>query len=563
MTAQPETMVTGFKRQFCVPPKPTSSAAKSGKDLKRIKRFDISDMQKDADGSNSRYDVNGIGGANFEEDGAVALMRQLTMQVRLGSERFAREVQHQDNDNFGDKYVVSFEANETKKIRRFLARHGFVCVRTLDRQVCDDAVRAIVTSIAEQAGEGVEPWRWESYINRHMPEGFSTGVFEGASLVDWTEAGGRLESGSNKAEENFDLAMPQAVVDSYDFAQLSDEQLLRKLPLRVDRCTHLEPLWTARTDPNLYRTFANLLQTSQLYTNVGQVHFMRPKRARPSELNEDWRSHIKTTFWDRPPPADEFGGFYGLQVLVDAPEEVGGLELVPGFHQVYGDWLRLQQNNINNSSGAAIASIRHPRKQSKQNMHKAYYNKKSESGGGAHSGRVLLPKKQYADRLVNGNMCRIAVRAGTVIIVDRRLPLRTYANNSVDRPFCAMEVSMVPHLLDPLLDNTARRLRRVAYESGVRFTSLPALTGHFASTWTRWRREVPEQCAAERYQCAQLSVLGECLLGVCGYSAKMLSNFDLPHYDDIVTAQSNTFESFRISRADFQHFMQREVGDNF
>jgi hypothetical protein len=552
MTAQPETMVTGFKRQFCAPPKP--SAAKSGKDLKRIKQFDISDMQKDVDDCNSRYGggSSGGGGANFEEDGAVALMRQLTMQVRLGSERFAREVQHQDNDNFGDKYVVSFEANETKKIRRFLARHGFVCVRTLDRQVCDDAVRAIVTSIAEQAGEGVEPWRWESYINRHMPEGFSTGVFEGASLVDWTEAGGLLESGSNQVEENFDLAVPQAVVDSYDFAQLSDEQLLRKLPLRIDRCTHLEPLWTARTDPNLYRTFANLLQTSQLYTNVGQVHFMRPKRARPSELNEDWRSHIKTTFWDRPPPADEFGGFYGLQVLVDAPEEVGGLELVPGFHQVYGDWLRLQQNNINNSGGAAVASIRESSKQSKQTVHKAFLTKKSESGN-AHSGRVLLPKKQYADRLVNGNLCRIAVRAGTVIIVDRRLPIRTYANNSADRPFCAMEVSMVPRLLDPLLDNTARRLRRVAYERGVRFTSLPALTGHFASTWTRWRREVPEQCAVERYQCAQLSVLGECLLGARLFDTVLLQNLNLPLFDDLSDLPNST-----ATNIDFFWFMQGE-----
>ena len=98
---------------------------------------------------------------------------------------------------------------------------------------------------------------------------------------------------------------------------------------------HHQTLWDNRQHPRIYHAFAQIWGTEKLWVTIDRVNLNPPAR-------EDW-DFPGFVHWDidtslRPLPF----GVQGVLSLVDVSADAGGLQLVPGFHRQFEDWVKTQ-----------------------------------------------------------------------------------------------------------------------------------------------------------------------------------------------------------------------------
>ena len=98
---------------------------------------------------------------------------------------------------------------------------------------------------------------------------------------------------------------------------------------------HHQVLWNNRQHPRIHGAFADIWGTEKLWVTIDRVNLNPP--ARP-----DW-DFQGFVHWDidtslRPVPFE----VQGVLSLVDTAVEQGGLQVVPGFHRIFEEWVKTQ-----------------------------------------------------------------------------------------------------------------------------------------------------------------------------------------------------------------------------
>lgn len=96
-----------------------------------------------------------------------------------------------------------------------------------------------------------------------------------------------------------------------------------------------QALWDNRQHPRVYGAFVDIWETEKLWVSIDRVNLNPP--ARP-----DW-DFQGFVHWDidtslRPVPNQ----VQGVLSLVDVPADAGGLQVVPGFHRRFDEWVKTQ-----------------------------------------------------------------------------------------------------------------------------------------------------------------------------------------------------------------------------
>lgn len=180
-----------------------------------------------------------------------------------------------------------------------------------------------------------------------------------------------------------------------------------------------------------------------------------------------------------------FTGYQAFLALDDMTIGGGAFFLVPGFHTIYQDFAMAHAEEW---SGIVENVVR---------------------------ARADDPLVQ---QLVFPNAVSIPLRAGTMLVFDKRIPRWGSPNRRARSTACGMYISMWPR--DPVFDAAYRRVRALSVRFGVRCTAMRHLTGHSTSA-PRWKRAVPA-AVYQNYVMPRFTELGLCLLGVRRYNAEIL-----------------------------------------
>lgn len=96
-----------------------------------------------------------------------------------------------------------------------------------------------------------------------------------------------------------------------------------------------QSLWDNRQHPRVYGAFADLWQTDTLWVSIDRVNLNPPARA-------DW-DFPGFVHWDIDTSLVPLPNrVQGVLSLVDAPADAGGLQVVPGFHRRFEEWVKTQ-----------------------------------------------------------------------------------------------------------------------------------------------------------------------------------------------------------------------------
>ncbi len=212
---------------------------------------------------------------------------------------------------------------------------------------------------------------------------------------------------------------------------------------------HHPIMWDNRQQPRVYGAFADIWDTEALWVSIDRVNLNPP--ARP-----DWNFQ-GFVHWDidtsqEPLPMQ----VQGVLSLVDVPAEAGGLQVVPGFHRRFEDWVKTQPAD------------RDPR----------------------------------APDMTGLELESLAMQAGDLVIWHSLLPHGTGRNNS-SRPRLAQYISMSP----AREDDEALRQERVRMWRERRPPDRSVFPGD------------PRRLEMEGGRTAQLTPLGEKLLGLRSWRA--------------------------------------------
>ena len=204
-----------------------------------------------------------------------------------------------------------------------------------------------------------------------------------------------------------------------------------------------QALWDNRQHPRVYGAFVDIWETEELWVTIDRVNLNPP--ARP-----DW-DFQGFVHWDidtslRPLPV----GVQGVLALVDVRAGEGGLQVVPGFHRAFDDWVKTQPADRN----------------------------------------------PWKPDISGFELVGVEMRAGDLAIWNSMLPHGTSRNTS-DRPRLAQYISMFP-----APDDEALRQERVTSWRERRPRTGPAFPGDAR----RWE--------IEHGVTAKLTPLGERLLGL-------------------------------------------------
>ena len=96
-----------------------------------------------------------------------------------------------------------------------------------------------------------------------------------------------------------------------------------------------QSLWNNRQNPRVHGAFTDIWETEKLWVTIDRVNLNPPALA-----DWDFKGFVH---WDidtslRPLPF----GVQGVLSLVDVTAEQGGLQVVPGFHRQFEDWVKTQ-----------------------------------------------------------------------------------------------------------------------------------------------------------------------------------------------------------------------------
>ncbi len=205
-----------------------------------------------------------------------------------------------------------------------------------------------------------------------------------------------------------------------------------------------QALWDNRQHPRVYGAFADIWETDKLWVSIDRVNLNPPARA-------DWDFQgfvhwdIDTSLVPLPKRVQ------GVLSLVDVPADAGGLQVVPGFHRRFEEWVATQPAD------------RDPR----------------------------IPD------MTGLELQSLAMKAGDLVIWHSLLPHGTGRNNST-RPRLAQYITMFPARED---DETMRQER-------------VSLWRERKSPDRKFFPGDPRRWEIERSATAKLTPLGEKLLGL-------------------------------------------------
>jgi ectoine hydroxylase-related dioxygenase (phytanoyl-CoA dioxygenase family) len=96
-----------------------------------------------------------------------------------------------------------------------------------------------------------------------------------------------------------------------------------------------QAMWDNRQHPRVYGAFADIWGTDKLWVSMDRVNLNVPARA-GTKFGGFIHWDIDTT--QKPPPFM----VQGVLSLVDTTAEQGGLQVIPGFHNIFEEWVKTQ-----------------------------------------------------------------------------------------------------------------------------------------------------------------------------------------------------------------------------
>ena len=98
---------------------------------------------------------------------------------------------------------------------------------------------------------------------------------------------------------------------------------------------HHQTMWDNRQHPRVYGAFADIWETEKLWVSVDRVNLNPPARE-----DHDFQGFVH---WDLDSTANPIPfKVQGVLALVDVEPEQGGLQVVPGFHNIFDEWVKTQ-----------------------------------------------------------------------------------------------------------------------------------------------------------------------------------------------------------------------------
>ena len=210
-----------------------------------------------------------------------------------------------------------------------------------------------------------------------------------------------------------------------------------------------QALWDNRQHPRVYGAFADIWGAENLWVSIDRVNLNPPARA-------DW-DFQGFVHWDIDTSLVPLPNrVQGLLSLVDVPADAGGLQVVPGFHRRFAEWVKTQPTD------------RNPR----------------------------------APDMTGLELKSLAMNAGDLVIWHSLLPHGTGRNHS-SRPRLAQYITMFP----AREDDEAMRQERVSLWRERKSPDRKFFPGD------------PRRWEIERSKTAKLTPLGEKLLGLKDWSS--------------------------------------------
>ena len=101
-----------------------------------------------------------------------------------------------------------------------------------------------------------------------------------------------------------------------------------------------QALWDNRQHPRVYGAFADVWEAENLWVSIDRVNLNPPARA-------DW-DFQGFVHWDIDTSLVPLPNrVQGVLSLVDVPADAGGLQVVPGFHRRFAEWVKTQPTDRN------------------------------------------------------------------------------------------------------------------------------------------------------------------------------------------------------------------------
>ncbi len=153
-------------------------------------------------------------------------------------------------------------------------------------------------------------------------------------------------------DQNGFLVLPGAVSpEDCEAVVTAIYEFLEVDPAKPERLYHppLEPggmvelyqhqsLWNNRQNETLYRAFADLFRTPNLWVTMDRVNLKPPFHPAHPEYDHKGFTHwdCDTSKWPVP------FGLQGVLALRDTDESMGGFQCIPGFHRNLKEWMDAQ-----------------------------------------------------------------------------------------------------------------------------------------------------------------------------------------------------------------------------
>ena len=104
-----------------------------------------------------------------------------------------------------------------------------------------------------------------------------------------------------------------------------------------------QALWDNRQYPKMHQVFSEILGTEKLWVSLDRANMKPPAREDKPEWCNEGMVH-----WDTDTSVDPVPfGVQGVLYLTDTAENQGGFQCVPGFHNLFPEWVKTQPADRN------------------------------------------------------------------------------------------------------------------------------------------------------------------------------------------------------------------------
>jgi ectoine hydroxylase-related dioxygenase (phytanoyl-CoA dioxygenase family) len=104
-----------------------------------------------------------------------------------------------------------------------------------------------------------------------------------------------------------------------------------------------QALWNNRQYPKIHQAFADIWGREDLWVSLDRANMKPPAREDKPEWNNKGMIH-----WDVDTSQDPIPfGVQGVLYLTDTAEDQGGFQCVPGFHNLFPEWVKTQPADRN------------------------------------------------------------------------------------------------------------------------------------------------------------------------------------------------------------------------